>query len=77
MNSTPEEIEQKLHNLIYVPNQKLDTTPIEGHDFNKGVDYEAIFKSYSTTGLQATNFANAIKIINKMINWRLSHEPIT
>lgn len=57
MNSSAEEIEKKLHELIYVPNQKLETKVIKGYDFNKGVDYSAILSSYSTTGLQATNFS--------------------
>lgn len=39
MDSTPEEINKKLHELIYIPNQKLETQPIKGYDFNKGVDY--------------------------------------
>lgn len=62
--------------MIYVPNQKLETAPIKGYDFNKGVDYTAIFNAYSTTGLQATHFSNGIRILNKMIDWRLSDEPL-
>lgn len=35
-----------------------------------------MFKAYATTGLQATHLADAIKIVNKMISWRLSDEPL-
>lgn len=69
-------MQKKLLQLIYVPNQKLETATIKGYDLNKGVDYSAILQSFSTTGLQATNFASAVRIINKMIDWRLSDEPI-
>ena len=41
---------------------------VKGYDFNKGIDYDKILESYSYTGFQATHLANAIKIINKMID---------
>jgi len=53
-----------------------------GYDFesikknNYKVDYDALFNSYKTTGYQATNFGLAVEEIEKMINWRLSDEPI-
>jgi hypothetical protein len=34
MNQSAEDIDKKLKNLIYVPNQKLESTPIKGYDFN-------------------------------------------
>lgn len=40
---------------------------IKGYDFNQGVDYEKILESFSTTGMQAKNFSNALNIIDKMI----------
>lgn len=53
-------------------NKELKTDVIKGYDFNKGVNYQEIFKSYATTGLQASNLAHAIDIVNEMISWRLS-----
>ncbi|KAI4822573.1 hypothetical protein KUCAC02_008110 [Chaenocephalus aceratus] len=47
-----------------------DTPKIQGYDFNQGVDYRALMKSYLTTGLQATRWALAIQEINKMIERR-------
>ena len=57
-------------------NKKLTTPIIKGYDFNQGVNYEEIFKSYATTGLQASNLATAIDVINQMIDWRLTDEPL-
>ena len=51
-------------------------TEVRGYDFNKGLDYEAMFKTYVHTGFQATNLGMAIEEVNKMIKWRLSDEPI-
>jgi len=49
---------------------------VSGYDLNKGIDYEAIFKTYRHTGFQATNLGLAIEEINKMIKFRLSDDPI-
>ena len=40
---------------------------VKGYDFNSGVDYNKIMKSYASTGFQATNFSKAINIVNEMI----------
>ncbi len=41
---------------------------IKGYDFNEGVNYDKLIDSFSSTGFQASNFAKAEKIINKMIS---------
>lgn len=41
--------------------------PIRGYDFNKGVNYESILASLSTTGYQASNLTKAIEITRKML----------
>lgn len=41
---------------------------IRGYDFNKGVDYSEIVKSFSSTGFQASNLNKAIEITKKMIS---------
>ena len=38
---------------------------VKGYDFNRGINYEEIIKSYSTTGAQATKLSRAIEIIKK------------
>jgi deoxyhypusine synthase len=47
--------------------EEVAGTTIKGYDFDKGVDYKEIIKSYSTTGFQASHFSKAIDIVNKMI----------
>lgn len=44
-------------------------TPIvRGYEFEGDeVDYDALFASYATTGFQATNFGQAIEIVNHMV----------
>ena len=39
---------------------------IKGYDFNNGLDYSKMLDSYLGTGFQATHFAKAVNIINKM-----------
>ncbi len=41
---------------------------IKGYDFNKGVDYNKIIKSFKSTGFQASHLSKAIEITNKMID---------
>lgn len=51
-----------------------DTPRVRGYDFNNGVDYQALVKSFYNTGLQATNVALAVQQINKMIERR--NQPV-
>ena len=55
---------------------KVHTEVVKGYDFNNGLDYGAVFKTYRHTGFQATSLGLAIEEVNKMIDWRLSDEPI-
>lgn len=41
---------------------------IRGYDFDKGVNYSELVKSYASTGFQASNLHKAIEITNKMIS---------
>jgi len=56
---------------VLVPSGDLPVEPIEvkGYDFNNGIDYARILKSYSTTGFQATNYARAVSEINRMVQY--------
>jgi deoxyhypusine synthase len=47
---------------------KLEGTAIEGYDFDNGVDYEKIIKSFASVGFQASHFSRAVEIVNKMIS---------
>lgn len=45
----------------------LGTDIVVGYDFNFGLDYSQLFKSYSQMGFQASSLGNAIEIINEMV----------
>lgn len=44
-----------------------DLPLVKGYNFNHGVDYRALLKSYLNTGLQATKVSVAIELINTMV----------
>ncbi|MBU1129370.1 MAG: deoxyhypusine synthase [Nanoarchaeota archaeon] len=48
--------------------EELEGVKIQGYDFNNGVNYEKLLDSYSSTGIQASNVFQSIKIINEMIS---------
>nr|GMC65391.1 deoxyhypusine synthase [Ipomoea batatas] len=66
---------------VFKKSESLDgeggCTKIEGYDFNRGVDYPKLLNSLLSTGFQASNLGEAIQIVNEMLDWRLSQEPIT
>ncbi|KAJ8251521.1 hypothetical protein GJAV_G00222240 [Gymnothorax javanicus] len=51
-----------------------DMPKIRGYDFSQGLDLKAVLQSYATIGFQASNYAQAVQEINKMIEKRL--EPL-
>ncbi len=52
---------------IFFDSEEPEGISIKGYDFSKGIDYDKIIDSYSSTGFQASHFSKAIEIINKMI----------
>jgi len=56
---------------VLVPSGDLPVDPIEvkGYDFNDGIDYGRIMKSFGTTGFQATHYARAVTEINRMVRY--------
>ena len=67
---------QKAKNSVFVQSTGLKGDTVKGYDFNQGVDYHKLFESYKTIGFQAMNMGKAIDIINDMIKYRLSDDPI-
>ncbi|GAA5833337.1 hypothetical protein JCM3766R1_005471 [Sporobolomyces carnicolor] len=61
---------------VFVQSEAYEGTRINGPDFNNRHSLEQLLKSYETIGFQANGLARAIELIDKMRNWRLSHEPI-
>lgn len=63
---------QHVHKIpgdIYRAEDELpeDLPLVKGYDFNQGVNYPALLKSYLNTGLQASKVAVAIELINTMV----------
>jgi len=48
--------------------KELKGVIIKGYDFNQGVNYKKIVKSFSTSGHQASHLSKAIEIVNSMIS---------
>ncbi|GAU42279.1 hypothetical protein TSUD_81880 [Trifolium subterraneum] len=67
-----------VHSTVFKESENLDgkCLQIQGYDFNRGVDYHQLLKSMLTTGFQASNLADAIEVVNQMLDWRLVDEPV-
>jgi deoxyhypusine synthase len=64
--------------LIRSEDMPAGTPIVRGPDFNapSSSTLDGLLSSYATMGFQATNVSKAIDEINKMLNWRLSDEPV-
>jgi deoxyhypusine synthase len=60
------EAEQNARKNLLRESSESTGDSVAGYDFDKGVDFNDIVKSFKTTGFQATNFSRAIEIIKKM-----------
>lgn len=67
---------QKAMSSVLVKSEPLEGETVKGYDFNEGVDYHKLFESYKRIGFQAMYMGRAIDIINHMIHYRLSDDPI-
>jgi len=54
---------------VLVQSGKLPVEPIEvkGYDFNNGLNYHELLKSFKTTGFQALHFGLAVEEITRMV----------
>ncbi|GAB6024607.1 hypothetical protein CHUAL_009751 [Chamberlinius hualienensis] len=52
-----------------------DLPTVKGYDFSEGIDYDTLFRSYKTTGFQATQLGLAIDEVLRMIKKR--EEPMS
>ena len=54
---------------VLVQSGKLPVEPVEvkGYDFNNGINYHELLKSFKTTGFQAMHFGLAVEEITKMV----------
>jgi deoxyhypusine synthase len=77
-NSVNEEAIKIAKNSVLKKSDEIECkTVIKGYDFNQGIDYSKLFNEYKVMGFQATAIGKSIDIINQMINWKLSDEPLT
>ena len=44
-----------------------ETPTVKGYEWNGGINYSELLKSYTCTGFQATNLGLAIEEIDKMV----------
>lgn len=74
----PEGLPISAHAAAMKPSAKLNdkSTIVSGYDFNQGIDHEKLLLSMLTTGFQASHLGRAIVLVNNMLDWRLSDEPI-
>lgn len=72
------ELMESVHSTVFKESEILEgkCKRIEGYDFNKGLNYSELLKSMVSTGFQASNLGEAIEVVNQMLNWRLSDEPV-
>ncbi|KAI7748114.1 hypothetical protein M8C21_007844 [Ambrosia artemisiifolia] len=72
------EVMEKLRSAVFKESESLEgvCAKIEGYDFNRGVSRSQIVKSLGSTGFQASHLDDAIKIVNQMLEWRLSDEDV-
>ncbi len=77
-SSAQKELPKTVLDAVFVPSTEIpsDAQVVRGYDFNNGIDYQALMKAYFTTGYQGTALGQAFDIVNKMLAWRLSDEPL-
>ena len=60
--------ERKGKENVLRESEEIEGIVIKGYDFNKGVNYSELIKSFSGMGFQASHLSRAIDIVNKMIS---------
>ena len=63
------ELKKQVEQNVFRASESMpsDSVPVRGYDFNKGVDYHELLKSFRTVGFQAMHFGKAVEEINKMV----------
>ncbi|XP_029049015.2 probable deoxyhypusine synthase [Osmia bicornis bicornis] len=76
MNDTKENshghVPEDLKNAVLVHSSPIPagTPVVKGYDWNKGIDYHALFETYTHSGFQARNFGLAVEEVQQMIDAR-------
>ncbi|GLU10007.1 hypothetical protein SLE2022_268370 [Rubroshorea leprosula] len=79
MGIEEDKLPSSVHAIVFKDSDSLEgkSIKIEGYDFNEGVNYSKLLKSFVSTGFQASNLGDAIGVVNQMLDWRLVDENIT
>ncbi|MAG02790.1 deoxyhypusine synthase [Candidatus Pacearchaeota archaeon] len=67
-----EEIEKIGRENVMFSSREPEGIPIKGYDFNQPLDYNKLLDSLESIGFQASHLSKAIKIINKMIEEKVT-----
>lgn len=71
---------ESVRSVVFKESETLENEnliKINGYDFEKGVDLMGLLSSMVSTGFQASSLGDAIEVVNKMLDWRLSDEELT
>ena len=71
-NKIPDLAQQSVLVKCELKDEFKDSEVIRGFDFNNQLDYDQLFKSYLTTGFQASYLAQSIELINKMLDCKFN-----
>jgi deoxyhypusine synthase len=57
---------------VFVDSEVPDTPICRGFDFTADIptDYDSLFRSYATSGFQASNLSRSIELINEMLHFQ-------
>lgn len=68
------EMIESARSAVFKESESLEGTcaKIGGYDFNNGIDHSKLLKSMVSTGFQASNLGDAMKIVNQMVSLSLS-----
>lgn len=69
-------VPEMVTDAVLVKSEPVTSAVVQGYDFNRGVDYDAILDSFATTGFQAMNLAKAVAEVERMLDWSLADEPV-
>lgn len=67
-DSSKDTTEPVIVSVPEVAERSLLKTEVAGYDFNRGINYSELLKSYLTSGFQATNFGLAVEQIEQMVS---------
>ena len=67
---------KKAKGTVFKESEEIKGENVFGYDFNQGVDYKKMFANIKNMGFQSMQVGRAIEIINHMIDYRLSDDPV-